>query len=54
MTKNDTVLADYLPNVPAMIEAHFAVPMASAVLNTLNTRLDAKTIAFTVLGSCRN
>lgn len=29
-----------------MIEAHFAVPMAGAVLNTLNTRLDAKTIAF--------
>jgi acyl-CoA synthetase (AMP-forming)/AMP-acid ligase II len=26
-----------LPNVPAMIEAHFAVPMAGAVLNTLNT-----------------
>ena len=29
-----------------MIEAHFAVPMAGAVLNTLNTRLDAKTLAF--------
>src|SRR5690606_12806611 len=35
-----------LPNIPAMIEAHFAVPMAGAVLNTLNTRLDAKTLAF--------
>lgn len=43
--KNDTVSA-LLPNVPAMLEAHFAVPMAGAVLNTLNTRLDAKTLAF--------
>ena len=43
--KNDTVSV-LLPNIPAMIEAHFAVPMIGAVLNTLNTRLDAKTIAF--------
>lgn len=43
--KNDTVSV-LLPNVPAMLEAHFAVPMAGAVLNTLNTRLDAKTLAF--------
>ena len=43
--KNDTVSV-LLPNIPAMVEAHFAVPMAGAVLNTLNTRLDAKTIAF--------
>ncbi len=43
--KNDTVSV-LLPNVPAMIEAHFAVPMAGTVLNTLNTRLDAKTLAF--------
>lgn len=43
--KNDTVSV-LLPNVPAMIEAHFAVPMAGAVLNTINTRLDAKTVAF--------
>src|SRR5699024_11461175 len=42
--KNDTVSV-LLPNVPAMIEAHFAVPMAGAVLNTLHTRLDAKTLA---------
>ena len=41
----DTV-AVMLPNVPAMLEAHFAVPMAGAVLNTLNTRLDAEAIAF--------
>ena len=33
------------PNVPEMIELHFAVPMAGAVLNTINTRLDAKLIA---------
>ena len=45
ITKNDTVSV-LLPNIPAMIEAHFAVPMTGAVLNTLNTRLDAKTIAF--------
>lgn len=43
--KNDTVSV-LLPNIPAMVEAHFAVPMAGAVLNTLNTRLDAKTLAF--------
>lgn len=41
----DTV-AVMLPNVPAMYEAHFGIPMAGAVLNTLNTRLDAAAIAF--------
>jgi fatty-acyl-CoA synthase len=41
----DTV-AVMLPNTPEMIEAHFGVPMAGAVLNTLNTRLDAATLAF--------
>jgi len=41
----DTV-ALMLPNVPAMYEAHFAVPMAGAVINGLNIRLDAKAIAF--------
>ena len=35
-----------LPNIPAMVEAHFGVPMTGAVLNTLNTRLDAEAIAF--------
>ena len=35
-----------LPNTPAMFEAHFGVPMCGAVLNTLNTRLDAQGIAF--------
>ncbi len=43
--KGDTVAA-MLPNIPAMFEAHFGVPMAGAVLNTLNTRLDAEAIAF--------
>jgi fatty-acyl-CoA synthase len=41
----DTV-AVMLPNVPAMFELHFGVPMTGAVLNTLNTRLDAEAIAF--------
>src|SRR5262249_31216638 len=41
----DTVSA-VLPNVPAMLEAHFGVPMTGAVLNTINTRLDARTIAY--------
>ena len=35
-----------LPNIPAMNELHFAVPMAGAVLNALNIRLDAASIAF--------
>ncbi len=34
------------PNVPAMYEAHFGVPMTGAVLNAINVRLDADTIAF--------
>jgi 3-(methylthio)propionyl---CoA ligase len=41
----DTVAA-MLPNIPAMNELHFAVPMTGAVLNTLNIRLDAASIAF--------
>ena len=43
--KGDTVAA-LLPNVPAMIECHFSVMMAGAILNTINTRLDSKAIAF--------
>ncbi len=43
--KNDTV-AVILPNTPPMVEAHFGIPMAGAVLNTLNTRLDPEAIAF--------
>src|SRR5688572_4876841 len=38
-----------LPNVPAMLEAHHGVPMLGAVLNAINTRLDARTIAY-ILG----
>jgi fatty-acyl-CoA synthase len=41
----DTV-AVMAPNVPALLEAHYAVPMAGAVLNALNYRLDARSIAF--------
>jgi fatty-acyl-CoA synthase len=41
----DTVAA-MLANTPEMLECHFGVPMAGAVLNTLNTRLDAEAIAF--------
>jgi fatty-acyl-CoA synthase len=43
--KGDTV-AVMAPNVPELFEAHFGVPMAGAVLNALNIRLDAETIAF--------
>ena len=41
----DTV-AVMLPNTPPMVEAHFGIPMAGAVLNTLNTRLDPEALAF--------
>ena len=45
--KNDTVsLLTF--NTPEMFEAHFAVPMAGAVLNTINTRLDAATVAYII------
>ena len=43
--KGDTV-AVMLANTPEMYECHFGVPMTGAVLNTLNTRLDAEAIAF--------
>ncbi|MEC8370831.1 MAG: AMP-binding protein, partial [Pseudomonadota bacterium] len=43
--KNDTV-AVLATNVPAIYDAHYGVPMAGGVLNTINTRLDAATIAF--------
>ncbi|PUZ75488.1 hypothetical protein GQ55_1G174300 [Panicum hallii var. hallii] len=39
------VVSVLLPNVPAMYEAHFGVPMSGAVLNTINTRLDARTVS---------
>src|SRR5688572_32201685 len=40
------VVSVMLPNVPAMLEAHYGVPMLGAVLNTINTRLDADTVAY--------
>jgi fatty-acyl-CoA synthase len=43
--RGDTV-AVMLANTPGMIECHYGVPMCGAVLNTLNTRLDAATLAF--------
>jgi len=43
---NGDTVAAMLPNIPAMNEVHFAVPMAGAVLNALNIRLDAASIAF--------
>ena len=45
--KGDTVSA-ILANTPAMLECHYGVPMMGAVLNTLNTRLDAATIGFSL------
>jgi len=46
--KGDTVSV-MAPNVPALLEAHYGVPLAGAVLNALNYRLDADTIRF-ILG----
>lgn len=43
--KGDTV-SIIAANIPEIYEAHFAVPMAGAVLNTINTRLDAEAVAF--------
>jgi len=45
--RGDTV-ALVVANTPAMLEAHYGVAMAGAVLNTINTRLDAAIIAFTL------
>ena len=43
--RGDTVSA-LLANTPAMLECHYGVPMTAGVLNTINTRLDAATVAF--------
>jgi len=40
------VIATILPNIPAQVEAHFGIPAAGAVINTINTRLDVKTVAY--------
>jgi fatty-acyl-CoA synthase len=45
--RGDTVSV-LLANTPEMLEAHYGVPMTGAVLNTLNTRLDAEILAFTL------
>lgn len=45
--KNDTVSVLAF-NTPEMFECHFAIPMAGAVLNTINTRLDAATVAYII------
>jgi fatty-acyl-CoA synthase len=44
--KRGDVVAAMLPNVPAMLDAHYGVPMLGAVLNAINTRLDADTVAY--------
>ncbi|KAA8547633.1 hypothetical protein F0562_004062 [Nyssa sinensis] len=43
--KRGHVVSVVAPNIPAMYELHFAVPMAGAILNTINTRLDAHTVS---------
>ncbi len=45
VARGDTVAA-MLPNTPPMVEAHFGIPMAGAVLNAINTRLDPAAVAF--------
>ncbi|MFM8768820.1 MAG: AMP-binding protein, partial [Rubrivivax sp.] len=42
----DSTVSAMLPNTPEMVEAHYAVPALNAVLNTLNTRLDAPLLAW--------
>ncbi len=49
--END-VVSIMAPNVPALLESHYAVPALGAALNPLNIRLDAPTVAF-ILGHCR-
>ncbi|MBI2753023.1 MAG: acyl-CoA synthetase [Betaproteobacteria bacterium] len=44
--KRGDVVSAMLPNVPGMLEAHYGVPALGAVLNTINTRLDADTVAY--------
>ena len=50
--KHGDTVAVVLANSPAMLEAHYGVPMCGAVLNTINTRLDAATIGF-IFDQCR-
>ena len=46
--KNGDVVSIMAPNTTAMYEAHFAIPMTGAILNTINIRLDAKTISYII------
>jgi fatty-acyl-CoA synthase len=46
--KRDDTVSVMLANTPAMIECHYGVPMTQGVLNTLNTRLDAAIVAFSL------
>ena len=50
LSKNNIVSGDtvsvLLTNTPAMLECHYGIPMTGAVIHSINTRLDAKTIAF--------
>src|SRR6202165_4949404 len=46
--KRDDTVSVMLANTPAMLECHYGVPMTQGVLNTLNTRLDAAIIAFSL------
>src|SRR5207344_629739 len=47
ITRGDSVSV-MLANTPAMLECHYGVPMTQGVLNTLNTRLDAAILAFSL------
>ncbi|MCP5087989.1 MAG: AMP-binding protein [Rhodobacteraceae bacterium] len=40
------VVSTLCPNIPAIVEAHFGVPLSGAVLNTINTRLDVDTVGY--------
>jgi len=44
--KRGDTISVLLPNTPAMLEAHYGVPMSGAILHSINTRLDASTISF--------
>jgi fatty-acyl-CoA synthase len=45
--KGDTV-AVMLPNIPAMVEAHFGIPMCGAIINAINIRLDPDSVSFMI------
>ena len=46
--KTGDVVSIMAPNTSAMYEAHFGIPMAGAILNAINIRLDAKTISYII------